>query len=290
MGTGKKALILSGGGARGAYQVGVWKYLAECGWKPDLICGTSAGALNAAAIGCSVGIETMEMIWKEIERKQVYRFHSFTDFFLRFRKKDNRPLLNPLPLEEYISRTLDLNLLKKSTYEIYITAVSILDSTLHIFKNKEITIDHIMASSSIPVLFPWREIKNRPYWDGGVMMNTPILPALKAGASEIIVVLPSPIGGREQELPRGTQDILERVFEQALAASFLTALTCMDLKIVSKGRRKKSPNIYVVSPERMMGFQSLLDFSSNKTTALVKEGYRDAEGSLGKFFKKIKKV
>ena len=47
----KKALILSGGGARGAFQVGVWQYLREINWTPDLICGTSIGAVNAAAIG-----------------------------------------------------------------------------------------------------------------------------------------------------------------------------------------------------------------------------------------------
>jgi len=49
-----RALILSGGGARGAYEIGVWKRLCEMSWRPDLICGTSVGAINGAAIAAGL--------------------------------------------------------------------------------------------------------------------------------------------------------------------------------------------------------------------------------------------
>ncbi|MDH5656724.1 MAG: patatin-like phospholipase family protein [Spirochaetia bacterium] len=278
-----KALILSGGGARGAYHVGVWKFLQECGWNPDIVCGTSVGAVNAAAIGAGLDVQTMEMIWKEMDRKHVFHLRSFGELLFKMKNKSYTPLLNSLPLEQYISRTIDFNKLRKSPYEIYISAVSVQDSTLHFFNKKQISIDHILASSAIPVLFPWRWIQKRPFWDGGVMMNTPLLPALRKGASDIIVVLPSPVGGRVQEIPSGKQQVLERAFEQVLAASFQVTLSCMDLKI-SRRKIPGKPHIRVISPDRMMGFQSILDFSSSKTAQFAEEGYKNARESLGKNF------
>ncbi|MBF0574025.1 MAG: patatin-like phospholipase family protein, partial [Desulfamplus sp.] len=53
----KRALILSGGGSRGSFQVGVWRYLQEKQWYPDMICGTSIGAINAVAIGSGLTTE-----------------------------------------------------------------------------------------------------------------------------------------------------------------------------------------------------------------------------------------
>ena len=50
-----RALLLSGGGARGAYEIGVWKYLCEMKWRPDLICGTSVGSVNGAADEIEIG-------------------------------------------------------------------------------------------------------------------------------------------------------------------------------------------------------------------------------------------
>jgi NTE family protein len=80
----KTALVLSGGGARAAYQVGVLKAITELqpekGEKNpfDIICGTSSGAINAAKLACSAenfpaGINDLELIWSEIESHQVHR-------------------------------------------------------------------------------------------------------------------------------------------------------------------------------------------------------------------------
>ena len=69
----KKALVLSGGGARGAFQVGVIKFLQEMAWAPDLICGTSVGAINAAAYGSDMSVERMTRLWQTYRRKRMYR-------------------------------------------------------------------------------------------------------------------------------------------------------------------------------------------------------------------------
>jgi len=65
----KKALILSGGGARGAFQIGVWQYLQDKGWDPDMICGTSVGAINAVAIGSGMPLAKLLDIWKTLNGK-----------------------------------------------------------------------------------------------------------------------------------------------------------------------------------------------------------------------------
>ena len=69
----KKALILSGGGARGAFQVGVMKFLKEIAWEPDFICGTSVGAINAVAYGSGMSIQHMIRLWQAYRRKRMFR-------------------------------------------------------------------------------------------------------------------------------------------------------------------------------------------------------------------------
>lgn len=66
----KRALILSGGGARGAYQAGVLRYLEEIQFKPDIICGTSVGAITATAMGCGMNSAEITKLWKSIEAKK----------------------------------------------------------------------------------------------------------------------------------------------------------------------------------------------------------------------------
>ncbi len=71
---GKKALVLSGGGARGAYQAGVVKYLEEIQWKPDIICGTSVGAINASAIGSGMDSKKLIELWLNLDKKKIMRY------------------------------------------------------------------------------------------------------------------------------------------------------------------------------------------------------------------------
>ena len=66
----RKALVLAGGGARGSYQVGVWRALTELGWKPDLITGTSVGSLNGAMFALDL-YETARDMWLSIRSQDV---------------------------------------------------------------------------------------------------------------------------------------------------------------------------------------------------------------------------
>ncbi len=286
----KKALVLTGGGARGAFHVGVWKYLQEQQWTPDLICGTSIGAISAAAIGSGLTVEGLRRIWTTGHRSRIYRSKLIKSLGSALFRKPLKPLLDTAPLRALITQHLDLTALRQSPIDIIITAVNVVNGRLYLFNQHEIEVDHLMASSAMPILFPWQYIGGEPYWDGGVMANTPLFTALQREMDEIIVVLLSPVGHLEMPFPGTLINGLELVFEHLLSGSYQS--TCP----VSAGRRQpftwvhpgclpamdrgapsgRRPRIRVVAPSRMLGFRSLLNFSSRQARRLVQEGYHNA--------------
>jgi len=272
----KRALILSGGGARGAFQVGVWNYLQEIGWDPDLICGTSVGALNAVAIGSGMPLEKLMHIWKTLNRGEAYRWQLLRFFWSALFARTYRPLMDTGPLRNTITNAVDLEALRRSPRDILITTVNIRTNRINLYDQNTIEVDHVMASSALPGFFPWQTIDGQPHWDGGVMANTPLFPALEQGAAEIIVVLLSPVGQFDQPEPRGVHDVAELAFEQLLIGS--CQATLHEYNPAWSGIER--PRISVVAPTRMLGFRSLLNFSVKQALQLIDEGYQGAKEQL----------
>ncbi len=291
----KKALILSGGGARGAFQIGVWKYLKERNWTPDLVCGTSVGAINAVAIGAGMPFDRLFEIWTSYHRPMIYRFRMLRFLANLVLNRPLKPVMDTGPMRKMVTRHLDIDALRKSRIEVIITAVNLLTSRLHLFNQHVIDVDHVMASSAMPILFPWQHIDGEPYWDGGVMANSPLFPALKSGVDEIIVVLLSPVGNARSAFPGSLKNALELAFEHLLIGSCQTTLASRgwpaagnpeaypplahDGKMAANG--ETSPTIKTVGPSRMLGFRSLLNFSPRQARRLIDEGYRNARSQLG---------
>ncbi len=298
----KKALILSGGGARGAYQAGVLKFLKEMNWEPDLICGTSVGAINAVAIGCGLSVEDIILLWKAIEKKQVYKISIWKQIQYYLTRRNFVPLMDTEPLKNLLLHFFDISRLRNYDKEIIITAVNIFTSQLKFFNNKVIDIEHVMASSAIPILFPWQYIDGEPYWDGGVMANTPILPALERGVKEIIVVLLSPVGGQKLPLPKSRRQAIERVFEQSLIGSYQAFMSHIAWQKKIKWQKGllgfmakriitiEDIKIATVAPVKMLGFGSLLRFTQRQADFLLHAGYNDARYQLAEFFKLVEKA
>ncbi|NOY70529.1 MAG: patatin-like phospholipase family protein [Deltaproteobacteria bacterium] len=295
----ERALILSGGGARGAFEVGVIKYLEEKGWRPDLICGTSVGAINAAAIGSGMSIEDMIGLWKKYHRKQMYHFT--TPAFLRTLLSGRKfsPLSDTRPLKRLIKESFDIGSLRNSSTEILVAALNMRTSQIRYFTHRVIEIEHLMAAGAIPMLFPWQYIDGSPYWDAGIMANTPIAPALGLGAKEIIVVLLSPLGAFAAKMPKTHREVAELVFEQFLIGSYTVALhnnswqvgkdaasydtplpDSPQLQLALKGKR-----LATVAPTRMLGFKSLLNFTPRHAERLLEEGYQCARMQIGRFIR-----
>ena len=276
----KRALILSGGGARGAFQVGVWKYLQEINWTPDLICGTSIGAVNAAAIGSGMSVEQLIDNWKTHNRSEVYRIKVLPFIGSVLYGKPLKPMLDTTPLRTMLTRQLDLAALRQSPIEIIISTVHLATGRLHFYNQDVITIDHLMASSAMPILFPWQPIRGELHWDGGVMANAPLFIALEKKIEEIIVVLLSPVGHQPLPPPMTLRAGLERLFEHFLIGSYQNTMP------VFNGHERLDdayqPKISVVAPSQMLGFASLLNFSSRQVNRLINAGYHNARRQLSR--------
>ncbi|TGL16536.1 patatin-like phospholipase family protein [Leptospira meyeri] len=286
----KRALVLSGGGARGAYQAGVLRYLEEIHWKPDIICGTSVGAINACAIGSGMNSSRLSELWLKLNQKNIMRYSIWNMLKGLFRKK-YYPLVETYPLKKFIHENLDFAKLNESKTKVIISAVNILSSELKFFENPNLQIEHILASSAIPMIFPWQIIDGEPYWDGGVMANTPILPALTHEASEIVVVLLSPVGGmRVMDAPKTKDEALERLFELYLLGSYrsveqgleyrkavMKGLTPIENFLLGLRTEFKNAKISVVAPKQMLGLVSILNFKKDQAELLLKQGYDDAK-------------
>ena len=284
-----RALILSGGGTRGAYEIGVWKYLCEVKWQPDLICGTSVGAINGAAITAGLSLEDLIGLWKRIESDMVTGISIFKRLGSLIGLRGFTPYMDTRPLRSFLESTLSIDKIRNSDIELVISAVNLLSSEIAYFNNSSIAVDHIMASSAIPVVFPWQYIDGKPHWDGGVMANTPIAPALERDVSEIVVVLLSPVGGADLPLPRNHRQAVERLFEHALIGSYEAIRSYISEERKGEGildsfsrwaSGKKSLRIATVAPGKMLGFRAMMDFSTEQSEELIDSGYRDAREQL----------
>ena len=229
------ALVLSGGGARAAYQVGVLRSLARA--RPDLtlpiVTGVSAGAINAAFLAAHPGrfgeaVERLAELWWSLDIQRVFRVdvRSLGTNVVRWGTRlvsgggalapQVRGLVDTSPLGELlaealaaepggaipgIARALDAGRLRSFTVitSNYGTGQSVIWVAGHGVEAWErpnrrsvacraITVDHVMASSSLPVFFPAVQIDGSWHGDGGIRLITPLSPAIHLGAERILAI------------------------------------------------------------------------------------------------------
>lgn len=221
-------LILSGGGARAAYQVGVLRAAIEIHGRDelpfDVICGTSAGAINAAFVAANAhrpreGLEALYRTWRGISPGDVYdpRWRAVMGSLLRIalaplrrgERAAPRSVLNSEPLRGMLDNWLDFdavraNLARGAVQSLCITAMDYATGTSvafyeggtvapwdRVYRRGEPTrlgSQHVMASAAIPILFPAQRIGDAFYGDGALRQLHPISPALKLGASRLFVI------------------------------------------------------------------------------------------------------
>ncbi len=233
-----RALVLSGGGGRGAYHVGAFRFLEEHDWCPDIIVGTSIGAVNGAAIASGHDSRSLWALWQRLTTDDVQR-----RAWNLFSPDDWDHLLDTSPLRATLVEKgwIDLSRVNahNPSHHLRITVVESETGQLRVFGNSHdpfasshcekvrITLDHILASCSIPVVYPPTKIGAVTYWDGGTVANTPLGPAVDAGAEDIVVVLMTPWEdemGRPRYTPigglKGLLLAAQTAFEWALLASF----------------------------------------------------------------------
>lgn len=274
-------LILTGGGARAAYQVGVMRALArirrdsgaDVSRNPfGIITGTSAGAINAAALACGAddfdgAIEQLAEVWRNFQAEQVYRADSLGVIrsgaqwltmlsigwlIARWRRARPRSLLDNSPLADLLRRLVPLERLPRMLRERHLHGLAVSASSyssgLHVTfydaaatidpwtrsqrlaVQGPVSIDHLLASSAIPFVFPAASIEldglKEWFGDGSMRQTAPISPAVHLGAQKILVIgagrMHEPPGRRVQG--NGGYPSLAQIAGHALSNIFLDAL------------------------------------------------------------------
>lgn len=224
-------LVLPGGGARGAFQVGVLKAIAEilprrCCNPFPIISGTSAGAINATVLAANArrfrrAVAELDYVWSNFHSEQVYRSDAWTMFRSSMRWMAAlvtggnfvgvpRSMLNNAPLRDLLRRSIRFPRIQQNIDDGFLDALAITAAsygcarsatffqgreglkpwhrTRRIGIPKEISLDHLMASAAVPIIFPPVAVEGEFFGDGAMRQATPLSPAVHLGADRILVL------------------------------------------------------------------------------------------------------
>jgi len=305
----KTGLVLTGGGARAAFQVGAIRAISDIIYRQDcsnpfpIITGTSAGSINATVLASfaktpRVGIRSLQKVWANFSVEQVFR-SDFSGvmrntgrwvrsiFSNNYHRKHRLGLLNNVPLTQLLDRVIHFQNIQEAINSGQLHALSITASgystgeSISFFQGHssldnwrrhrrcglrtEITRDHLLASSAIPLVFPAVKINREFFGDGSVRFLAPLSPAIHLGADKIMVIGVDPI--REEAGIRpdvthypSTADIaghvLDSVFVDSLDSDIeRTKRVNKTIKLIPKAIRELQSNLrpietFTISPSQ----------------------------------------
>ena len=263
----RTALILTGGGARAAYQAGVLLAIREL--LPDstrnpfpIVCGTSAGAINAATLACNAdnfrgAVEMLVEVWRNMRAGHVYRADPLGILSSGARwlgalmvgwaiKRSPRSLLDNEPLRHLLERKLDFGNIDRSIASGSLYAVSLTASgyssghsvsffqaraevatwqRTHRFGSRtQLGINHLLASSAIPFVFPAIKLHREYFGDGSMRQLAPISPAIHLGAEKILIIGAGRMTDKVQRQRSDRYPTLAQIAGHALSSIFLDGL------------------------------------------------------------------
>ena len=376
-----RALILSGGGGRGAFHAGVYKYLMRNhkvnvdanhvgAWEPDIIVGTSIGAVNGAAIAQGMSADQLVNVWKSLEEKDIQGlppgmrgiarwaagaiFKEVMD--ARLPQIAPREATSPTPKEfwpplpllprwiaerliGYWINLLDTGPLRKTLFTrfgldeeklsasekaLLIAATKVRTGERVLFSNRQvmdhkrgelrrdvftgITADRILASCSIPLVYPWTfdPETDSVYWDGALVANTPLGAAIDMMGedanvpAEVVVVMMTPwwessdpAPAKAETEPKSFGDAITWMLDWMLLASFrenLKMIRAFNELAAREREESKPPYRYrhvtpiIVSPLEFLRAERIIDYDGDVSARLIEEGYKAAKHAFEKAF------
>lgn len=376
-----RALVLSGGGGRGAFHAGVYQYLmsenkrdvapAYAGpWKPSIVIGTSIGAVNGAAIAQGMTADELVDVWKQLEEHDIQGIPPGMQGMARWivsklfgqimnarlpKVPPNHstspipeeywpplPLVPPWLAERFVGRWINLldtgplketlisrfkfdaDKLAASETALLIAATKVQTGERVLFSNRAvydhkrgraradvyqgITRERILASCSIPLVYPWTEDKETAslYWDGALVANTPLGAALDLMGEdvnipgEVIIVMMTPwVESGEtnpeatREKPKSFGDAITWILDWMLLSSFrenLKMIRAFNGLAERERAEAKPPYRYrlvkpvIVAPTTFMDAQRIIDYDGDVSAKLIDEGFRAAQTAFAKAF------
>jgi NTE family protein len=376
-----RALILSGGGGRGAFHAGVYKYLMKNhkvnvdadhvgAWEPQIIVGTSIGAVNGAAIAQGMPADQLVNVWKSLEEKDIQGLPPGMRGIARWvagaifkevmdarlpqipPQESTSPTPNefwpPLPLLPrwvaerligYWINLLDTGPLRKTLFtrfgldegklaqsekSLLIAATKVRTGERVLFSNRQvmdqkrgefrrdvftgITADRILASCSIPLVYPWTFDKETDsvYWDGALVANTPLGAAIDmmgedaSVPAEVVVVMMTPwwessdpAPAKAETEPKSFGDAITWMLDWMLLASFrenLKMIRAFNQLAARERAENQTPYRYrhvtpiIVSPLEFLRAERIIDYDGDVSAKLIEEGYKAAKHTFEKAF------
>lgn len=307
-------LALQGGGAHGAFTWGVLDALLEDG-RIDIeaISGTSAGAMNAVAIadglvegGRDGARQKLDELWQAVSGAAAFSpvKRAPLDVFMGNWSLDYSPafwwsevlsrvtspyVFNPFdynPLRDIVARTIDFDRVRRcDAIKLFISATNVETGRVKVFDHRELTLDKVMASACLPMLFKAVEIDGVPYWDGGYMGNPALFPFNRGTRSnDVIIVQINPV--ERKGTPTTAQEIMNRVNEITFNASLLRELRAIDFvtRLLDDGhldeRGYRRLHIHLIENQDQLnplGASSKLNAESNFLNHLRSVGRATAE-------------
>lgn len=248
--------LLQGGGALGAYQVGVCQRLLDEGWQPNWVIGTSIGAINAAIIAGNepnARSSKLQLFWDMIASSSLKSFFETTDPLMRrchnfasaeqslilgqpgfFTPRKVNPWLeyNSTPdklsfydtseLKRTLQELIDFDILNHGDVRVSLSSLCLNSGHLEDFDNQsiEITPEHVMASGALPPGFPAIKIGNDYYWDAGISSNTPLMTLLEEDSCEKMLCFMVDLFANYAEEPKNMMEILNRKKDLEFASRY----------------------------------------------------------------------
>jgi NTE family protein len=262
------AFVLSGGAGLGAIQVGMLQALYEREIAPDLIVGTSAGALNGAFIASRPQtIETagsLAEIWRGVRRGQVFPLHPLTGLLGFLGTRDH--LVPDAGMRRLIGRHVERERLEQMPIPLHVVAVDVMNGE-EVRLSHGPTVEAVLASAAIPAVLPPVAWGDRMLMDGGVANNTPISHAVQLGARRIYV------------LPTGHSCTLAEPPSGSLGMALHAITLLMHQRLMADIERHRDDAELIVLPPPCPSSIAPTDF--DHADELMHQACRDARRVLG---------
>ena len=282
------SLALQGGGAHGAFTWGVLdRLLQEDGIEIAAMSGTSAGALNGAAVkagllegGRAGARASLDALWRQVARAGDMRMAPWFTAAIPFAGdwlaawEDALPVsaaglagqvLSPYafgpgwrnPLAPVVRRFDFSRVCAAAGPALFVAATNVRTAKVKVFEGEAITPEALLASACLPSVFQAVEIGGEAYWDGGYAGNPALFPLYEAGLpDDIVIVRLNPL--RREEVPRTPAEINERITEIAFTAPLLRDLRAIAFvkRLIAEGRMPggamKDLRIHMIADDALM--------------------------------------
>lgn len=263
----KTAFVLSGGASLGAIQAGMLKALYERGIAPDLILGSSVGAVNAAFIASrppTVGTaEALAEVWRGVSRSDIFPVNLLTGFVGFIGQRSD--LVSDSGLREILEDNLEFERLEHSPIPLNVIATDLFSGAERRLTEGD-AVDAVLASAAIPGVFAPVEWGETELIDGGVSNNAPITHAVELGADQIYV-LPTGSSCALEEAPGGAIGMMLHAMSLLLMRRMLLEVELL----------RDRANLIVIPPPCPQRVQPI-DFGH--ADELVERGHTDGRAFL----------